>query len=150
MPYRHSSPLRDLVCQLSDGTVNIFFRSFHEHTPDLHEESFNSKLRYYLARLHKKTKCYSKSIEMLRFSILFFLIFKTFQTAWYGSKRRERKRRPPQSFGERLWHRSERRWQSFALLVVVLLSLLMNYDQPSRIFVASAVSIAPVARAPSP
>jgi insertion element IS1 protein InsB len=32
-------------------------------------ESYNSVLRYYLARLHRKTKCYSKSEEMLRLSI---------------------------------------------------------------------------------
>ncbi|MDR1476446.1 MAG: IS1 family transposase, partial [Holosporales bacterium] len=30
-------------------------------------------LRYYLARLHRKTKCYSKSIEMLRLSITLLL-----------------------------------------------------------------------------
>ncbi|MDR0968519.1 MAG: IS1 family transposase, partial [Holosporaceae bacterium] len=36
-------------------------------------ESFNSILRYYLARLHRKTKCYSKSAEMLRLSVLMFL-----------------------------------------------------------------------------
>ncbi|MDR1982569.1 MAG: hypothetical protein LBQ08_02105 [Holosporaceae bacterium] len=36
-------------------------------------ESFNSILRYYLARLHRKTKCYSKSEEMLRLSIQLLL-----------------------------------------------------------------------------
>ena len=30
-------------------------------------------LRYYLARLHRKTKCYSKSIQMLELSIALFL-----------------------------------------------------------------------------
>jgi insertion element IS1 protein InsB len=32
-------------------------------------ESFNSVMRYYLARLHRKTKYYSKSIDMLRMSL---------------------------------------------------------------------------------
>ncbi|MGB3758625.1 MAG: IS1 family transposase, partial [Rivularia sp. (in: cyanobacteria)] len=32
-------------------------------------EGENSRLRHYLARLHRKTFCYSKSEEMLKFSI---------------------------------------------------------------------------------
>jgi insertion element IS1 protein InsB len=40
-------------------------------------ESYNSVLRYYLARLHRKTKCYSKSALMLRISIT-MLIYKKF------------------------------------------------------------------------
>jgi IS1 family transposase len=32
-------------------------------------ESYNSVLRYYLSRLHRKTKCYSKSEKMLAISI---------------------------------------------------------------------------------
>jgi IS1 family transposase len=32
-------------------------------------EGENSRLRHYLARLHRKTFCYSKSIEMLKASI---------------------------------------------------------------------------------
>ena len=32
-------------------------------------ESYNSVLRYYLAQLHRKTKCYSKSIQILELSI---------------------------------------------------------------------------------
>jgi IS1 family transposase len=36
-------------------------------------ESYNSVLRHYLARLHRKTKCYSKSAEMLRLSVLLLL-----------------------------------------------------------------------------
>ena len=35
--------------------------------------SYNSVLRYYLVRLHRKTKCYSKSIQMLELSIALFL-----------------------------------------------------------------------------
>jgi insertion element IS1 protein InsB len=33
-------------------------------------ESYNSVLRYCLARLHRKTKCYSNFEEMLRLSVL--------------------------------------------------------------------------------
>ncbi len=29
-------------------------------------EGENTRLRHYLARLHRKTLCYSKSVEMLR------------------------------------------------------------------------------------
>jgi len=36
-------------------------------------ESWNCRLRHYLARLKRKTLCYSKSIEMLRMSILMLL-----------------------------------------------------------------------------
>jgi insertion element IS1 protein InsB len=31
-------------------------------------ESYDSVLRYYLAGLHRRTKCYSKSLEMLKIS----------------------------------------------------------------------------------
>ena len=33
-------------------------------------EGYNSILRHFLARLRRRTKCYSKSIEMLRYSLL--------------------------------------------------------------------------------
>ena len=36
-------------------------------------ESYNSVLRYGLARLHRRTKCYSKSAEMLRLSVLMLI-----------------------------------------------------------------------------
>lgn len=32
-------------------------------------EGENTRLRHYLARLHRKTLCYSKSVEMLKHSI---------------------------------------------------------------------------------
>jgi insertion element IS1 protein InsB len=32
-------------------------------------EGENTRLRHYLARLHRKTLCYSKSAEMLRYSL---------------------------------------------------------------------------------
>ena len=43
-------------------------------------EGENTRLRHYLARLHRKTLCYSKSLDMLKYSIrllLFYLRFKT-------------------------------------------------------------------------
>ena len=39
-------------------------------------ESYNSVLRYYLARLHRKTKCYSNSILMLTLSVKLLLAYK--------------------------------------------------------------------------
>ena len=36
-------------------------------------ESYNSVLRYYFVQLHCKTKCYSKSIQMLELPIALFL-----------------------------------------------------------------------------
>jgi insertion element IS1 protein InsB len=36
-------------------------------------EGYNSNVRHFLARLHRKTKCYSKSIEMLRLSVRLFI-----------------------------------------------------------------------------
>jgi len=36
-------------------------------------ESWNCRLRYYLARLKRKTLCYNKSNEMLRLSILMLI-----------------------------------------------------------------------------
>lgn len=32
-------------------------------------EGENTRLRHYLARLHRKTLCYSKSVDMLKYSI---------------------------------------------------------------------------------
>lgn len=43
-------------------------------------EGENTRLRDYLARLHRKTLCYSKSLEMLKYSIRLlphYLKFKT-------------------------------------------------------------------------
>ncbi len=36
-------------------------------------EGENTRLRHYLARLHRKTLCYSKSVEMLKYSIRLLL-----------------------------------------------------------------------------
>ena len=44
-------------------------------------ESWNARLRHYLARLHRKTHCYSKSRDMLRWSIQLFLAEKCLSTS---------------------------------------------------------------------
>ncbi len=36
-------------------------------------EGYNSLFRHFLARLRRKTKCYSKSETMLRYSVLLFM-----------------------------------------------------------------------------
>ena len=36
-------------------------------------EGYNSVVRQYLARMHRRTKCYSKSIEMLYLSVLLLM-----------------------------------------------------------------------------
>ncbi|MEY2857029.1 MAG: hypothetical protein RLZZ74_1341 [Cyanobacteriota bacterium] len=43
-------------------------------------EGENTRLRHYLARLHRKTLCYSKSIEMLKYSIRLLLHYLKFKT----------------------------------------------------------------------
>ena len=43
-------------------------------------EGENTRLRHYLARLHRKTLCYSKSLEMLRYSIRLLLHYLQFKT----------------------------------------------------------------------
>jgi insertion element IS1 protein InsB len=42
-------------------------------------EGENTRLRNYLARLHRKTPCYSKSIEMLGYSISLLIHYMKFQ-----------------------------------------------------------------------
>ena len=41
-------------------------------------EGENTRLRHYLARLHRKTLCYSKSVEMLKYSIRLLLHYLKF------------------------------------------------------------------------
>ena len=43
-------------------------------------EGENTRLRHYLARLHRKTLCYSKSFEMLSYSIRLLLHYLKFKT----------------------------------------------------------------------
>ncbi len=42
-------------------------------------ENENTRLRHYLARLHRKTLCYSKSEQMLRYSIKLLLHYLKYQ-----------------------------------------------------------------------
>ncbi|SDG13939.1 insertion element IS1 protein InsB, partial [Methanolobus vulcani] len=39
-------------------------------------EGYNSIFRHFLARLRRKSKCYTKSIEMLRYSVLLLMKFR--------------------------------------------------------------------------
>jgi IS1 family transposase len=43
-------------------------------------ENENSRLRHYLARLHRKRFCYSKSVEMLELSVRLLLHYLKFKT----------------------------------------------------------------------
>ncbi|MEM8675142.1 MAG: IS1 family transposase [Cyanobacteria bacterium P01_G01_bin.67] len=43
-------------------------------------EGENTRLRHYLARFHRKTLCYSKSLEMLKYSIRLLLHYLKFKT----------------------------------------------------------------------
>ncbi len=36
-------------------------------------EGYNSLLRHFLARMRRKTKCYSKSLKALQYSVLLFM-----------------------------------------------------------------------------
>lgn len=38
-------------------------------------EGENTRLRHYLARLHRKTLCYSKSVDMLKYSVRLLLYY---------------------------------------------------------------------------
>lgn len=85
-----TSVLRKLINKIGGNNLNIVCTdgnfSYEEELgmyPDIKHivsksetclvESYNSVLRYYLARLHRKTKCYSKSIQMLELSIALLL-----------------------------------------------------------------------------
>ncbi|MDY0387804.1 MAG: IS1 family transposase, partial [Methanolobus sp.] len=39
-------------------------------------EGYNSIFRHFLARLRRKTKCYSKSLEMLKYSVLLLMKYR--------------------------------------------------------------------------
>lgn len=84
----HSSetfqPLWDIVCcwqcyfYVTDGwKVYPSFIQPEDHivskTYMTRVEGENTRLRHYLARLHRKTLCYSKSVDMLKHSIRLLL-----------------------------------------------------------------------------
>ncbi len=39
-------------------------------------EGYNSILRHFLARLRRKTKCYIKSLEMLKYSVILLMKYR--------------------------------------------------------------------------
>jgi insertion element IS1 protein InsB len=39
-------------------------------------EGYNSILRHFLARLRRKTKCYTKSLEMLKYSVILLMKYR--------------------------------------------------------------------------
>lgn len=43
-------------------------------------EAENTRLRHYLARLHRRTLCYSKSVEMLKYSLRLLLYYLRFRS----------------------------------------------------------------------
>lgn len=45
-----------------------------------HIEGENTRLHHYLARLHRKTLCYSKSVKMLKCSLRLFLHYLKYRT----------------------------------------------------------------------
>jgi insertion element IS1 protein InsB len=65
-----------------ENVMTDYWKAYSEFLPkELHVkskketwtvESYNGLLRHYLARFRRRTKCYSKSYEMLRYSILLF------------------------------------------------------------------------------
>ena len=65
----------EIVCSDRNSIYEVFFRNVEgvKHYATKSEtcliESYNSILRYRLARLGRRTKCYSKSLEMLACSI---------------------------------------------------------------------------------
>ncbi len=61
-------------------------------------EGENTRLRHYLARLHRKTLCYSKSTEMLGYSIRLLIHYLKFQEVPIPIRGREGRHRPPLPF----------------------------------------------------
>ena len=47
-------------------------------------ESYNGLLRHYLARFRRKTKCYTKSLEMLEISVSLFIAKRNNTLSIYG------------------------------------------------------------------
>jgi insertion element IS1 protein InsB len=47
-------------------------------------EGYNSILRHFLARLRRKTKCYTKSLEMLKYSVLLLMKFRNKELAMFS------------------------------------------------------------------
>ena len=74
---RLSNCFINIICTDGNFTYHKFIPSSIQHFITKSEtclvEAYNSVLRHYLARLQRKTKCYSKSAEMLRLSVLLLI-----------------------------------------------------------------------------
>ncbi len=46
-------------------------------------EGYNSIFRHFLARLRRKSKCYTKSIEMLNYSVLLLMKYRNKELAMF-------------------------------------------------------------------
>lgn len=87
---RSAETAAQLGAQIPQGPeiayVTDFWHPYRQiFPPDRHQkgkaytytiESMNNKLRCYLARLHRKTHCYSKSVANLNASLLFCFVRK--------------------------------------------------------------------------
>jgi len=84
-------PLWDIVCcwqcyfYVTDGwKVYPSFIASEDHivskTYMTRVEGENTRLRHYLARLHRKTLCYSKSVQMLKYSIRLLVHYLRYRT----------------------------------------------------------------------
>ena len=58
-----------------DGSQHVVSKTYMTRV-----EGENTRLRHYLARLHRKTLCYSKSVEMIECSIRLLLHYLRFKT----------------------------------------------------------------------
>ena len=47
-------------------------------------EGYNSIFRHFLARLRRKSKCYTKSLEMLKYSVLFLMKYRNKELTLFG------------------------------------------------------------------
>ena len=55
------------------GEMLVGYNHFESKTETYTVEGYNSLLRHFLARLKRRTKCYSKSVEMLYYSVLLLI-----------------------------------------------------------------------------
>ena len=68
-----------------------YWRAYEEFLPkNIHTQSkaetytvegYNSIIRHFLARLRRKSKCYTKSLEMLKYSVLLLMKYRNKEIA---------------------------------------------------------------------
>ncbi len=63
------------------------YQNFIDHVDQIVDKTYmtrvegeNTRLRHYLARLHRKTLCYSKSVDMLKYSVRLLLHYLKYRT----------------------------------------------------------------------